>query len=680
MRYRVISLISVPLLFTLANTANADSFIDEADFFEDVQTVVSATRLKQKISNAPVSVTIIDREMIDASGATEIYDLFRLVPGFFSYSLQGNQFSVINHYKPNEVSSRLEVQVNGRSVYDPLFSAVNWTSLGLDIGDIDYIEVIRGSNASAYGSNAFLGAINIITKDVISRPQATIRSEIGNLGRKNITVNKNGNLNDLDYGFSFVYRNDNGFEPLSASDALIPGSAKDDDRISKNITFEGSYTPDLNNELSFSIGFGESNTEIFSAVDPRGHASRTDIVQHQKFNWKHKENNRENSLQFSHDYLKSDVKEVFFPLSSLLGVAPELIPSLIPGQQDQLLERDAKPSFAERLDIEFVHKDSSRKTLSYVLGFGARKDTVKSGFFFGDGKKKDHRFRVFGNLDWHFHKKANLNIGLMLEDTDVLGTASSPRVALNWHPKENHTIRTSITRAQQAGSLSFVNLETRLNDGTTIDTLSKASDSIGKEFLTAFEVAYIAKFPNIKTQFDIKFFREEMRNFGVTQNRPFADLSGDALILDNLLDLNTKGLEFQLTHKFLKIPDLTARLSYAYFDSDGSYPGDISNPNSLIDEGAMLPKHSGTLLLNKKLANSYSISSLIQYQSDVAGEQNRQVNRVDFRLGKKLKFSGADGKIDFVIQNAFDDFNDFATRNSKNVFETRGFVRLEANF
>ncbi len=662
-----------------ANSVSADEFIEEADFFDDVQTVVSATRLKQKISEAPVSVTIIDREMIEASGATEVYDLFRLVPGFFSYSLQGNQFSVINHYYPNEVSPRLEVQINGRSVYDPLFSAVNWTSLGLDIGDIDYIEVIRGSSAAAYGSNAFLGAINIITKDILSRPKGTIRAEIGNIGRKNITLNHNGHVKDLNYGFSFVHRSDTGFEPLD--DTSIPGFTKHDDRKSTNLTFEGSYTPDLNNELKFSIGFGESNTEIFSNSDPRGHASRQDNVQHQKLNWKHKNNNIENSIQFTHDHLRSDVDEVFFPLSLLVGASSEQIPSIFPGQQDQLLVRDDKPGLAERYDLEFVHKNTAQKNVNYVVGLGARKDSVESGFYFGDGEKTDERYRVFGNADWRFHDKANLNIGLLVEKTKESGTVSSPRVALNWHPVKNHTLRASVTKPQLAGSLSFINLETRirLNDGTPIDVLTQASETIGTEHLTAYELAYIAKFPKIKTQFDLKLFREEMRDFGVTQKQPFPDLDGQRLVLDNLLDLNTKGLELQLTHQFDRIPDFTARLSYAYFDSDGSYQGDISIPNSLIDIGSYIPKHSGTLLLNKKLPNAYSISSLIQYQSDTVG-LDRQVKRVDFRLGKKLKFASFKGKVDFVIQNAFGEFNDFATRNSKNVFDRRGFIRFEADF
>jgi len=68
-----------------------ENYIDEDSLFDDVETVVSATRLKQKITNAPVSVSIIDREMIEASGALEVHELLRFVPGYFSYSVDGNR-------------------------------------------------------------------------------------------------------------------------------------------------------------------------------------------------------------------------------------------------------------------------------------------------------------------------------------------------------------------------------------------------------------------------------------------------------------------------------------------------------------------------------------------------------------------------------------------------------------
>ena len=51
-------------------------------FFDDMPLVLTASRMAQSPLDAPVAVSIIDREMIKASGFTEIHELLRLVPGF----------------------------------------------------------------------------------------------------------------------------------------------------------------------------------------------------------------------------------------------------------------------------------------------------------------------------------------------------------------------------------------------------------------------------------------------------------------------------------------------------------------------------------------------------------------------------------------------------------------------
>tara|TARA_R110001592_G_scaffold356278_1_gene657858 strand:+ start:111285 stop:111464 length:180 start_codon:yes stop_codon:yes gene_type:complete len=53
-------------------------------------TVSAASRMTQSISRAPASISIIDKEVIDASGAVNWVDVFRLVPGFQTYFINGN--------------------------------------------------------------------------------------------------------------------------------------------------------------------------------------------------------------------------------------------------------------------------------------------------------------------------------------------------------------------------------------------------------------------------------------------------------------------------------------------------------------------------------------------------------------------------------------------------------------
>jgi len=667
-------LITVFLSWSSIAIAEED-YISETDYFGDVQTVVSATRLKQKITDAPVSVTVIDSDMIAASGATEIHGLLRLVPGYFSYSVWGSQFGVSSHFEPSDVGTRLEVRVNGRSIYEPLFSTVDWMSLGIDLDDIDYIEVVRGSSATTYGSNAFLGAINIVTKDVLSRPTASIRTTVGNMGLRNLTVNHSGNFKDIDYGLSLVHRSNTGFEPLDS--ILIPRDLSIDDRDSLQLSLQGRYVSDLNNEVEFDVGLGRSDLQIPSTLDIRGYSNRDHKNNFQRIKWVHKSKKSESSVQFYHNYLNIKDDLSLGRLSDFIGIRPDQIPLFFPGNSDENIFIDYNGGFSQRYDIEFEQKKAMSDYINFVWGAGFRQDRVKSQYFFGDGVKSQERYRLFGNIDWKINQKLNTNIGLFVEKANSTGLVYSPRLSLNFHPQKNHTIRASVVKGSRIPSVTDTNINTNFHfsNNSPINTLVTSVNELSEEKVRAFEIAYIAKFPKINTELDVKFFREEMKDFIYGQARPSADLDGEVRVLDNISNLTTKGLEFQLNHKVKAIPNLNLRLSYAYLDTVGNVIKDTRNPIDTA-KSSYLPRHSGTLMLIKKLPNQYNVSGVFQYQSDFKS-RGAGIKRVDLRLGKKLKFSNTQGEINFVIQNAFNKYKDFAARNE---FKTRAYIQFKLDF
>lgn len=143
---------------------HAGGAVSEADVLGDIPLVNIASRFAQPLKRAPASVTIIDRALLDASGAQTWADIFRLVPGFQSYAVNGNRYGVSYHGFGKGLPNRLEVMVDGRSVYEPVFSAVVWGALGVNFDDIDHIEIVRGPSTPSQGSNALLGAVNIVTR------------------------------------------------------------------------------------------------------------------------------------------------------------------------------------------------------------------------------------------------------------------------------------------------------------------------------------------------------------------------------------------------------------------------------------------------------------------------------------------------------------------------------------
>ena len=114
--------------------------MSEADYFEDMPIVLSASRLSQSLSEAPASVSVIDQDMIRASGFRDIPDLLRLIPGFSVAYTRDNTWAVGYHGVADAFSRRFQVLVDGRSIYSAAFGAVLWSELPLSIDDVERIE------------------------------------------------------------------------------------------------------------------------------------------------------------------------------------------------------------------------------------------------------------------------------------------------------------------------------------------------------------------------------------------------------------------------------------------------------------------------------------------------------------------------------------------------------------
>ncbi|PYQ03842.1 MAG: TonB-dependent receptor [Acidobacteria bacterium] len=126
--------------------------------------VTTVSRTESTVHRSPAAVFVITNEMIRRSGATVLPELFRMVPGMFVARIDGNKWAVSVRGFSQRFGDKLLVQIDGRTVYSPLFSGVYWDAIDYPLDDIERIEVIRGPGASVWGANAVNGVINIITK------------------------------------------------------------------------------------------------------------------------------------------------------------------------------------------------------------------------------------------------------------------------------------------------------------------------------------------------------------------------------------------------------------------------------------------------------------------------------------------------------------------------------------
>lgn len=126
--------------------------------------VTSVGRKAQQVANAPAAVYVIAQEDLRRSGAANIQDVLRIVPGLVVARINGTTWGISARGGTRQFANKMQVMIDGRPVYNRLFSGVFWDTQDLMLEDIDRIEVIRGVGAIMWGSNAVNGVIHIITK------------------------------------------------------------------------------------------------------------------------------------------------------------------------------------------------------------------------------------------------------------------------------------------------------------------------------------------------------------------------------------------------------------------------------------------------------------------------------------------------------------------------------------
>jgi len=148
----------------LANAPDMDSLsrlsIEE---LSNIQ-ITSVSKQPERLADAPAAIFVITSDDIRRSGATTLPDALRLAPNLQVAEVQNGQYEISARGFNTAFDNKLLVLIDGRTVYTPLYSGVNWDSQFVMLEDVDRIEVISGPGGTIWGANAVNGVINIITR------------------------------------------------------------------------------------------------------------------------------------------------------------------------------------------------------------------------------------------------------------------------------------------------------------------------------------------------------------------------------------------------------------------------------------------------------------------------------------------------------------------------------------
>ncbi len=126
--------------------------------------VISVTKSQKPVSEAAASVFIITERDVRNAGSPSLPEALRLAPNLQVARVDARNYAVTARGFNSPFENKLQVMIDGRTVYSPLFSGVYWDAQDLVLEDLNRIEVVSGAGGTLWGANAVNGVVNIVTR------------------------------------------------------------------------------------------------------------------------------------------------------------------------------------------------------------------------------------------------------------------------------------------------------------------------------------------------------------------------------------------------------------------------------------------------------------------------------------------------------------------------------------
>ena len=154
--------------------------------------VTTLSKQPSEVWRSASAIFVVTQDDIRRSGMRTLPELFRLVPGVQVGRINSSNWAVSIRGFNDQFSNKLLVLVDGRSIYQRVFSGVFWDAEDLVLEDIERIEFIRGPGAAVWGANAVNGVINIVTKSAKDTPGVLVRLGAGSFDRGQVSARYGG--------------------------------------------------------------------------------------------------------------------------------------------------------------------------------------------------------------------------------------------------------------------------------------------------------------------------------------------------------------------------------------------------------------------------------------------------------------------------------------------------------
>lgn len=634
--------------------------------------VLSATRLSQSLFETPAAVTVIDRQMIEQSGVREIPELLRLVPGMVVAYDTGFDAFVSFHGTSADLARRMQVLVDGRSIYQPLLASVDWIGLPLELADIERIEVIRGPNSSTWGANSFFAVVNIITRHPADVERARVSYTRGEDGVEDFLARIAQRSGPVDWRLTVAGRSDDGFEINLDPAKQATGKAEfTDSKRVRSVYGRGVWAPEPSRSVELSFGFARNEAQQQYRPDffeETPVAERENDYGSLAIEQDIGESNRLR-LQASHSRFRRDepwlvrLPRAAFDddLAALFDIDPDCanrvwLPPFRLDQctdpaslalamayittvsadiplyfLDQTLYRAGLDSHEQRTTVELHDVWVLSPDFRAVMGATYDKARVDSEVYLG-GFGENAVWRAFGHAEWRFAPEWLLNVGGNHESDHDAGDFFSPRYAINWQFSDGHVLRAVYSEAvrtpdllEDEASFRYQAVAVDAADAAYAGAFFQSGEGDGTaptEEIVSRELGYYGRLDALRLTLDLRVFRDRLHlaehNLDPTESEGFQIRPVEKMWIS--------GSEFGLDWR--PLPSQRFQLNYAYLDMDGA---DKRNDNT-----AFVPQHSGSVGWWQDYASGWQFGTTYAFYNNLREDTELFFDRLENRLARKI--------------------------------------------
>lgn len=484
--------------------------------------VLGSTLTEETVSSVPSAVTVFDEQFIQSLGIDYLYELLNFVPGYqshrtpdapvaYGYSVRGRR----NGGQSKEVL----LVVDGQVVNDPRTGSANGAIRLMSVKQIERIEIIRGPGSALYGSGAYSGVINIITR----RNYQILNARVGQFGEMGVSGNATGellgwtvntNLNaERDDGDEFIL--DNHFTVADQTDQIRTRDGFDLIELNVNAVKEDTEVGAIFHSLE-STGF--YSIETVSPGFNYNHSQLAMLYWHQNIDWTDAIDTTW-SISYSHvdQHLHSQItgEGVFSdnsapPYSDPLSDDPLFLKAFIEEEgiraklhNDWNVGDDLSVQFG--IDWSRSEELVSKAANNYdALALGLNQFPIAYyGNFENDSvaQKQDPLdvVGVYGQTLINLSELNQLNLGLRFDATEKQSSHFSPRLGWVYHLNDNETFKVLYGEAFRAAALN----ETANPDSP----IQQGDPDLNHEFIRTLDLVYLYQQDNLNFQLGA-FFNE----------------------------------------------------------------------------------------------------------------------------------------------------------------------------